>query len=66
MRGRTTLLISNRISTLRRADCILVLQKGRVIQNGTHEQLLNMPGCYRRLAELQFADLSEEVMRTVS
>ncbi len=60
MRGRTTLLISNRISTLRRADRILVLQKGQVIESGTHDQLLRRTGVYRRLAELQFADLADE------
>ncbi|MCO6454182.1 MAG: ABC transporter ATP-binding protein [Pirellulaceae bacterium] len=60
MRGRTTLLISNRVSTLRRADRIAVLHKGSLIQCGTHEDLLGQPGYYRRLAELQFADLSNE------
>lgn len=59
MRGRTTFLVSNRVSALRRADRILVLQQGRVAQIGTHEELLRQPGYYRRLVELQFGDLAE-------
>jgi ATP-binding cassette subfamily B protein len=62
MRGRTTLVISNRVSTLRRADRIIVLQKGRITQAGTHAQLLRTSGYYRRLAELQFANLSDELL----
>lgn len=57
--GRTTLLVSNRISSLRRTDRIIVLKAGSIIQQGTHEELLKAPGYYRRLAELQFADLSD-------
>jgi ATP-binding cassette subfamily B protein len=57
--GRTTLLISNRVSALRRTDRIIVLEAGSIIQQGTHEELLQTPGYYRRLAELQFADLSD-------
>lgn len=57
--GRTTLLVSNRISALRRTDRIIVLEAGTIIQQGTHEELLQTPGYYRRLAELQFADLSD-------
>ena len=51
--GRTTILAANRISTLRRADVILVLQKGRVVQKGTHDQLMVAPGYYRETARLQ-------------
>lgn len=59
MEGRTTFLVSNRVSTLERADRILVLQKGQIIQAGTHAELVAQPGYYRRLAELQFAELAD-------
>jgi ATP-binding cassette subfamily B protein len=55
MRGRTTLIIANRVSTLRRANRILVLENGRIVQVGTHDELIRAPGAYRRTAELQFA-----------
>ena len=46
MRGRTTLLVAHRISALRRADRIVVLQRGRIVQEGTHEELLRTPGYF--------------------
>jgi len=57
---RTTIVVSGRISTLRRADRIIVLQKGQVIAEGTHAQLMRQTGYYRRLVELQFADQLDE------
>ncbi len=50
-----TFLISHRITTLRQADNILVLEGGRITQQGTHAQLLHQPGLYRRIAEIQDA-----------
>jgi ATP-binding cassette subfamily B protein len=55
-RGRTTLIVANRISTLRRADRILVLEAGRVVEQGTHDELIRAEGRYFRAAALQAAD----------
>ncbi len=56
MKGRTTLMVASRISTARRADRILVLERGRVAQWGTHDELARVDGPYRRALELQFAE----------
>jgi subfamily B ATP-binding cassette protein MsbA len=54
VRDRTTLVIAHRLATVRRADRILVLDHGRIVEDGTHEQLLQRDGVYRELFDLQF------------
>jgi ATP-binding cassette subfamily B protein len=58
MRGRTTLVIAHRLATVRSADRILVMDAGRIVEEGPHEALLSRAGLYARLARLQFT--SEE------
>lgn len=59
IRNRTTVVIAHRLSTVRRADCIVVMERGQIIETGTHTELLAHGGQYRRLYELQFADEEE-------
>jgi len=54
MQGRTTLVIAHRLATVQRADRIVVLDKARLVEQGTHEQLVSQGGLYARLAALQF------------
>jgi subfamily B ATP-binding cassette protein MsbA len=56
MAGRTTIVIAHRLSTVRRADKIIVMDAGRIAEMGTHQELLLRNGIYRRLYELQFAE----------
>lgn len=64
MQGRTTFIIAHRISSLRHADEIIVLDKGRVVQRGTHEQLLQQPGPYLDTFNIQYADRPSQVQQT--
>jgi ATP-binding cassette subfamily B protein len=57
MNGRTTFVVSGRLSLLRRADVILVLEDGQVTMTGTHDELVRRPGAYRETAQLQLMDL---------
>lgn len=54
--GRTTFIIAHRISSLRHADEILVLDEGKVVERGTHEELIQMNGPYRRIYDIQYKD----------
>ncbi|WP_342551640.1 ABC transporter ATP-binding protein [Paenibacillus sp. FSL R7-0652] len=56
MRGRTTFIIAHRISSLRHADEILVLDEGRVVQRGKHTELIQVPGPYQDVYKIQYAD----------
>ena len=57
MTGRTVFVIAHRLSTVRRADRILVLESGMITDEGTHERLMARTGTYRRLYDLQFVDI---------
>jgi ATP-binding cassette subfamily B protein len=54
MQGRTTLVIAHRLATVLKCDRILVMDQGRIVEEGTHESLVAKGGLYARLARLQF------------
>jgi len=56
--GRTTIVIAHRLATARRADRIVVVDEGRIVEQGTHEQLLRRKGHYRRLHDDQVVDIT--------
>jgi ABC-type multidrug transport system fused ATPase/permease subunit len=62
MQGRTTFVIAHRLSTVRRADLILVLQDGEIVEQGTHEELMAQRGLYRDIYELQLRPQEEIVL----
>jgi ATP-binding cassette subfamily B protein len=62
MKGRTTFVIAHRLSTVRDADTILVMNHGRIVEQGTHEELLARHGFYAELYESQFVEPLEEAV----
>ena len=53
MQGRTTIMVAHRLSTIQHADCIMVMHKGKIREQGTHQELLAQDGIYKKLYELQ-------------
>ncbi|MEO8649731.1 MAG: ABC transporter transmembrane domain-containing protein [Acidobacteriota bacterium] len=63
MQNKTSIVIAHRLSTVRKADLIVVMERGRIVETGTHDELIKKGGRYLRLYEMQFAD--EEVLEGV-
>ncbi|MBI2178130.1 MAG: ATP-binding cassette domain-containing protein [Candidatus Tectomicrobia bacterium] len=63
MRGRTTVVVAHRLSTVRAADAIAVLDDGQLVELGTHQELMERGGFYRKLYEMQFASGASEEVR---
>jgi ABC-type multidrug transport system fused ATPase/permease subunit len=59
-RGRATIVIAHRMTTVARADCILVLDRGSIVESGTHDELVRQRGVYARYWALQSADGAED------
>jgi len=65
MSNRTTLVIAHRLSTIENADIILVIDHGRIIERGSHEELIQKNGAYARLHRMQFRDQPEKVVSEI-
>ena len=66
MQGRTTLVIAHRLATIKSADRIVVMDAGRIVEEGTHQSLIARGGLYARLAELQFEDDGRGAARSLA
>ena len=60
MKGRTSFIVAHRLSTIREADVILVMNSGKIIEQGSHEELLAKKGFYHKLYNSQFENSQEE------
>jgi subfamily B ATP-binding cassette protein MsbA len=64
LENKTSIVIAHRLSTIRKADKIVVMERGKIIESGTHEELLQQNGIYRKLYELQFAEEEKEIVNS--
>ena len=62
MAERTSIVVAHRLSTIRYVDRIIVLHKGRIIEEGTHTELLSQEGLYSKLYELQFKEQEKKIL----
>jgi len=61
MEGKTSLVIAHRLSTISRADVILAMQDGQIVERGTHGELLDRGGLYARLHQIQFSQPQDSI-----